>query len=244
MNTKHMIRDRWRSLRRSVLQFKWEQRYVAALHYKGYQNLRNHPGIHSLQPFDENRCIFIHVPKNGGIAIANGLFGKDRMLGGHYSVDFYKSVFGPDFDAYFKFAITRNPWDRLVSAFHYLKQGGLDFRDREWEQRHIAEFKDFGKFVEEWVTPKNIFKGMHFTPQSQFICDSGGNVAVDYLGRFENFSLSYSEIRKRLDMGDQAPPHSNKSDRQREYRSYYNDRQAQIVADVYRTDIDVFGYSF
>jgi hypothetical protein len=234
----------WRDTRKALLPFKWEQRYVAALHQRHYQKLRNHPGTHSLQQFDENRCIFIHVPKNGGISIANGLFGEKRMLGGHYSVEFYRMVFGADFDAYFKFAICRNPWDRLVSAYHYLKSGGLDFRDVEWATKHLSPYDTFEVFILNWLTPQNIHKGMHFTPQHEFICDGKGNIAVDYVGRFENMAQSFAEIAKEIGQHTKTLPHSNRSPRKNDYRPYYTNEMAARVADVYAQDIKTFGYEF
>lgn len=217
---------------------------MALLHYRYYQKRRFHTGEHSFQPFDDNRCIFIHVPKNGGISVANGLFGTNRMMGGHYCVDFYKTIFGADFDNYFKFAISRNPWDRVVSAFHYLKGGGLDHLDVAWEKKHIGKFQNFHEFVDNWVEPENIFMGMHFTPQHEFICDSRGKIAVDYVGRFENLEQSYAFISKQLNLSDRKLPHSNSSKRQKDYRTYYGDRQAEKIATVYKQDIETFGYAF
>ena len=231
-------------MRRSILSFKWEQRYVAALHFKHYQDLRNHSGIHSLQPFDQYECIFIHIPKNGGISVANGLFGQGRMLGGHYSNDFYRIIFGEEFNHYFKFAITRNPWDRLVSAFHYLKGGGLDFRDVAWERKHISQYNDFSTFVDSWVCSKNVKKGMHFIPQSEFICDTEGKIVTDYIGRFECIDHDFANLAKKLKIKNARLLHSNQSKRRKDYRFYYSDEQAKRVESVYAADIKAFGYQY
>lgn len=238
------FRNTWRSLRRSIFPFRWEQCYVAALHFRKYQNLRLNPGIHSLQPFDQHKCIFIHVPKNGGISVADGLFGKDRMLGGHYSIDFYKIVFGKEFENYFKFGFSRNPWDRLVSAFYYLKGGGLDFRDVAWERNHISQYKEFGEFVDNWLCSKNIRKGMHFIPQSDFLCDCAGSIAVNFVGRFETMDRDFAFLADRLNLGKIRLPYSNQSKRRKDYRTYYKDHQAERVASVYAKDINLFKYHF
>jgi len=238
------MKNTWRKLRRSLIPFKWEQKYVAYLHFKYYQNLRKHEGTHSLQPFDQHKCVFIHIPKNGGMAVSNSLFGKNRMLGGHYSVDFYQVVFGDDFDQYTKFAISRNPWDRLVSAYHYLKGGGMDFRDKEWEQKHIKEYKNFKDFVNEWVDQKNIYKGMHFTPQSDFVCDKNGKLLVNYVGQCENMQEAFEEITGMLGIEGKSLAHINRSSRAQDYRQYFREKEAARVAEVYKQDIELFGYEF
>lgn len=239
-----LIKKHWRTARRSILPFKWEQQYVAWLHYKYYQKLRVHSGTHSLQPFDAHQCIFIHVPKNGGMAVSNALFGKNRMLGGHYAADFYKVVFGEDFKKFTKFAISRNPWDRLVSAYHYLKGGGMNYQDKEWEQKHISEYSTFADFVNGWLDEKNIYKGMHFTPQYEFVSDGKGNLLVDYLGRFEAMQDSFDHIKQLLALDEKVLSHSNKSVRKSDYRIYYGDKEVERVAEVYKKDIKLFGYSF
>lgn len=36
-----------------------------------------------------------------------------------------------EFEDYFKFTFVRNPWDRLLSAFLFLKKGGANKVDRQ-----------------------------------------------------------------------------------------------------------------
>ncbi|MCB1130452.1 MAG: sulfotransferase family 2 domain-containing protein [Verrucomicrobiae bacterium] len=234
----------WREIRKSIIPFKWEQRYVALLHYRYYQRMRSNSGEHSFQPFDDHRCIFIHVPKNGGISVANGLFGVNRMMGGHFSVDFYETIFGTDFANYFKFAISRNPWDRLVSAYHFLKSGGLYHGDATWAVRHLAGFHSFHDFVDNWLDSSNLRKGIHFIPQYEFICDAHGRIAVDYVGRLEALDEAYAHISQRLNLHHRPLPHTNSSKRRTDYRTYYGDKQAEKVAAVYKRDIETFGYTF
>lgn len=166
------------------------------------------------------------------------------MNGGHFCIDFYRSVFGQDFDAYFKFAITRNPWDRVVSAFHFLKGGGLFAGDKEWAERHLAGIETFSDFVNGWLSRRNIYKGIHFVPQHEFICDGTGRLAVDYVGKFERMAESFEEICGRLGLEGKELPHTNRSQRGEDYRSYYGNHEREIVAELYRKDIELFGYEF
>lgn len=78
---------------------------------------------YSLKPFDLYRCIFVHIPKAAGISMSRALFGN--FAGNHKSVETYQRIFSKkEFNSYFKFTFVRNPWDRLFSAYIYLKRGG------------------------------------------------------------------------------------------------------------------------
>ena len=80
------------------------------------------------------RFIFIHIPKTGGTSIAEpdyeggngalaGYLGEqDYAQAGHIRAVGLKQRIGASWDQYFKFAFVRNPWDRLVSLYHYFLQ--------------------------------------------------------------------------------------------------------------------------
>jgi len=136
-------------------------------HQKNFVDLRNSEGEKSLKPFDRHRCIFVHIPKTGGVSISKSLFGN--LAGGHMTIERYKIIFTKDeFDQYFKFTFVRNPWDRLVSAFTFLKGGGMDERDERWAKMHLSEFDDFESFVKGWINERNIYSKNHFIPQFEY----------------------------------------------------------------------------
>ncbi len=86
-------------------------------------------GPYSLQPFDRLRCIFVHIPKAASVSVCRGLFGE--LAGGHAHIGVYQLAFSHlEFSSYFKFAFVRNPWDRLFSAYAFLRDGGMDESDR------------------------------------------------------------------------------------------------------------------
>src|SRR5437868_3464466 len=114
----------------------------------------------------ESRCIFVHIPKSAGISIRHSL---SLNLGSHTTLARYRSLLPPRvFENCFKFTFVRNPWDRLVSAFLFLKKGGKG--NEKWARKHLSAYDDFEAFVRQWVTRKNIWSFAHFRPQFQFIC--------------------------------------------------------------------------
>ncbi|TGO03183.1 hypothetical protein PN36_11440 [Candidatus Thiomargarita nelsonii] len=182
----------------------------------------------------------MHIPKTGGVSIAKSLFGT---LVGHLDIHGYKIIFGPTaFNNYFKFSFVRNPWDRTLSAYLFLKKGGFDKKDEEWATNHLIKYTEFSYFVTNWITPKNIYKKNHFLPQYRFICGKNLVPEVDFLGYFENFEHDFKYIQEKLGINCELS-HLN-STKKRDYRDYYTKETLEIIAKVYAKDINVFGYSF
>jgi hypothetical protein len=201
---------------------------------------RSSKGDFSLRPFDEHRCIFVHITKTAGTSVATGLFG---YLPYHHTAIDYRVIYGrKTFNEYFKFAFVRNPWDRLYSAFRYLKAGGWDEKDRQWAAEHLAGIDDFDTFVREWITRDMTGSHLHFRPQSEFICDGRNRLLVDYLGYFETLQQDFGEIAARL--GIDTTLESRNVSPVGSYRDVYDETTRKIVADIYARDIDLFGYDF
>ena len=78
----------------------------------------------------DSGILFIHVPKTGGISVKRALYGDINRGHGHVRAITYRTKLGKNtFNNLFKLAVVRNTWDRLVSAYHYLSQGGRNPRD-------------------------------------------------------------------------------------------------------------------
>jgi hypothetical protein len=197
-------------------------------------------GDFSLRPFDERRCIFVHIPKTAGISVAESLFG---YLPYHYTTLDYRVIFGTKtFREYFKFAFVRNPWDRLFSAYRFLASGGWNEKDRRWADENIAPYLDFNEFVERWLTPETAQTMMHFRPQWTFICNRRRDIEVDYLGYLETIETDFAHVASRL--GIETPLQHRNASAKADYRSQYGAGARAVVEDVYRHDIELFGYVF
>lgn len=141
------------------------------------------------------------------------------------------------FNEFFKFAFVRNPWDLQVSLYHFMLRDPAIPRHAE-----VKACGSFDAFI-EWVlkTPDPYPKGITKL-QSEMLADSQGKLLVDFIGRYETLSADYARVCEKV--GVDAPlPHLNKSAHQ-DYRSYYNDRTRDLVAENFKNDIELFGYSF
>ena len=188
----------------------------------------------------------MHLPKAAGVSICTSLFGG--LAGGHTPIGVYQIVFSRrEFDRYFKFAFVRNPWDRLLSAYTFLKSGGWDESDRR-TARFLAPFSTFEEFVERWVTERTVLTHIHFVPQYRFVCEPfSARMAVDFVGRYEHLERDFAVVRERLklDAAIELPHHNQGAAKSvRDFRDCYTTRTREIVARVYRRDVELFDYAF
>jgi hypothetical protein len=207
------------------------------------QRYRTMADNHSCRPFDQHRCIFVHIPKCAGISVSRSLFGN--VSGAHHSLRKFQIMFAPgEFAEYFKFTFVRNPWDRLVSAFHFLKKGGLTEQDKAWSERYLAQYPDFDAFVRNGLHTHRIFSFPHFRPQYTYICLLGKQPAMNFIGHFENLEDDFSHVCRTLKLDTALMSLNRNGNREQDFRKYYTDETRGIVGRLYAEDIRILGYTF
>ena len=191
------------------------------------------------------KIIFVHIPKNGGCSIGAALNSKINICIDHNTRNpNYKYLKDCTFPKdRFIFCFARNPWDRIVSSYFFLKHGGhIDFpEDKSDFNFHFGSFSSFKDMLLNWSD--SFYKQIHFKPQYQWICDDAENMIPDYIGRFENFQEDFAIVCDKIGVPRQQLPHINKSEH-KHYTEYYDDETRQIVAEKYAKDIKYFGYKF
>jgi hypothetical protein len=136
-------------------------------------------------------------------------------------------------EEYFKFAFVRNPWDLVVSTYHFFQQYPAAMA-MDPDYRFVVEYLDFERFV--YLYPTLI------SDMSSMFCDERGAPIVDYIGRFETMEEDFSVISQRIGI-DVELQHVNAS-RRSSYRDYYSDLSRSVVASHFARDIERFGYEF
>ncbi len=235
----------FRSLYRRLVPYETRYWLYKQRHKSEFIDLRSRvnqsaKGNFSLRKYDQLQCIFVHITKTAGTSVATGMFGE---LPYHYTSVQYRVIFGRKiFADYFKFAFVRNPWDRLYSAWKFLKQGGWDEKDAVWAKEHLGEFSDFNDFVLNWLTPESKFSYLHFWPQCCFITDRHGNCLIDFIGYYEELTRDFNLVSEKIGVKTQLP-HINPSKKD-DYRTVYTSESINRVASIYREDIERLGYQF
>ena len=136
----------------------------------------------------------------------------------------------------FSFAFVRNPYDRLVSAYHFIKERKVDHRKNRHIFRFITECGDFPTFC---MRLKNI-NHVVLDPQYKFICD-GEKIIVDFIGKYENLHEDWKSLLDKLKVPYMPLPTARKSSH-KDYMSYYTEEAKQAVGEFYKKDFEILGY--
>jgi hypothetical protein len=202
----------------------------------------------------ERRFIFVHVWKTGGTSVRQALAPYCRPpargawarlwrppaaadgagglgLSPHASAGEIRQALGPAaFAGYFTFAFVRNPWDWEVSWYHYVLG-----RPGHAQHALVRSLGGFARYL-EWRAARPAVL------QKDFVADPAGRLLVDFVGRFESLRADFRHACARIGVAAELP-HANRS-RRGDYRSYYDRRARELVGEVYREDVDFFGYRF
>jgi hypothetical protein len=207
--------------------------------------------------------LFVHIAKTGGTSVRDSLWrykwtdpyripqflcSKLSALTGHKigakfprhakAIAAMEMLPRDVFQRLFKFAFVRNPWDLQVSSWHHIR------RERPQLVQHIADFESFLRWKLDPARPPQYHADMSIELQSDYVIDLRGNLIVDFIGRYEHLLEDFDEACRRIGIKRPDLPHSRKGDRQKDYRRYYSDAAAELVANHYRPDIERFGYQY
>jgi hypothetical protein len=141
-----------------------------------------------------------------------------------------------NWNKYFTFAFIRNPYDHFLSLYFYVTKYG----DYSIKHNNIS-FEDFAK--DQLNTNFSVLSNWNFTGLFDRISDEDDNIIVDFVGRMENMEEDWKKISEKIGVNDELL-FINKSNRDRNYKKYYNDDIKKIVEKFYEKDIERFGYTF
>lgn len=209
--------------------------------------------------------LFIHIPKNGGMAIRHSpeLSGrlvlanrrrlkskayadavKDQMLlkGGQpgYEHARFRDVDLSVRRATRAFAIVRNPWSRTLSRFKFAVQTrGAAGASIDYS---LKSFEAFLEERHEWSGADYFWhraiRGWY--PQTDYLLDEAGRLAPDIL-RQEHLG---DELKRYLRLESELERRNVSKASSEDYRLLYTDRTIQVVADWYAKDVELFGFDF
>ncbi len=214
------------------------------------------------------KFIFIHIPKTGGISITNSMiniFGKrdiykgpklddykaqeierriksqELNIGAHTSISNINRQTN-NLKGYFKFSFVRNPWDRMVSLYFYLRNTSLYGKLLP----NAPSFNDWILSDLEKITtymPISVPLRHKKRPQLEWIRDQNGNITVDFIGRFENLQNDFDIFLDKCNIPHVQLLHENKTTHDH-YTKYYTKESIKKVSEWYKEDISYFHYKF
>lgn len=207
------------------------------------------------------RYIFVHIPKTGGTALALALEAramKDDILIGdtpkarararrwkgaqtagrlwkHSTLaDIVGLVTAAEIEDFLTVTLVRNPWDRAVSYYHWLRVQGFAH-----PAVTLARTLDFSAFLHHPQTQA----GFRDWPYGAWMRRADGTEKPSLFIRLEHFARDAAPFAAHLGF---APvlPRVNQSAREKDWRGYYSDADAALVAAACAPDIARFGYGF
>ena len=146
-----------------------------------------------------------------------------------------KNKLGDRYENYFKFIFVRNPFDLLVSMFHYIQQSP---NHKDYIKVSNQNFKEF---VKDYISQKPNL-------QIDFMTDPNtGEIIVDFVGRFENLNEDIEKLKDVLDIKNNLKlVHANSSNwrNKSDFRIFYDTELRLLVESYFKRDFDMLDYNF
>ena len=178
--------------------------------------------------------IFIHINKTGGSSIEKVL---KLNLEHKTALRKIEEIGYEHWKKKFTFAVVRNPWDKVVSHYHYRVQ-----TDQTNLGTSPVGFTDWVRLSYGQKDPLYYDKPIMFMPQSDWVSDHDGKILINFVCHFENLNDDFSYVAKELGISVNLP--HLKSSKHGHYSDCYNEESRDIVANWFKKDIENFGYSF
>lgn len=183
---------------------------------------------------------YLHITKTAGTSVHKCF--KDFFIGSyeflpHGYITSYKNS---NLENYFKFSFVRNPWDKVVSHYFFIKKS----------KKLRGYNKTFKEFVELLCkTDKYDFTNYKYVPiklnavQKPWLINEKGDLCLDFIGKFENLQEDFNLICDKIKIPRLKLPHKNKSYHDH-YTKYYTNYTKNLVRNHFAPDIELFGYEY
>lgn len=207
---------------------------------------------------DEYKIIFVHIPKTAGTTLTFSLlpvsnlyrqitammnlpknvqeqYGLTFALKHAPALQIQKQIGDQKWSQYYKFAVIRNPWDRTVSAYHWIQRHNKKFKD--------LSFREYINFIPENSNNRNHPLYRQLRTQSSFI-KSNNNIIIDELFQFEKLQECFRTLNSKFGIERKRNESYKLARNRKPYQEYYTKRMSDIIEEFYQDDIQLFDYKF
>ena len=207
----------------------------------------------------DKKFIWTWVPKCAGSFIYSHPDFKQAdhsIAGGHETYIELTSLIKEDISTYFTFAFSRNPYSRIVSAFHHFKKyhnfnyyecfedfilDNFKGEDGSISMQHSKTFKSTYRRRSQF----GIVHDDHFKPQSFFMQNPQGVIDLNFVGKTENLPEDFNIVCRKLNITEIDNKILNSTEHD-SYMSYFEGPKSRakidVVNNIYKQDFINFNY--
>ena len=221
----------------------------------------------------KKNLLFVHIEKTGGNSLSQLMkkYSDDQIFkhsghsdgyetfeikgeftrNKHQDLENYKQLLGDNFDKFKFFTITRNPLDRLISAYymrdrslhpnffirkinHFTKKRLNFFLFNHTYYRNIRPSFSYDKFLDFIKNFKN---------QTDYFLIKNKFIYPDFIIRFENYKEDVENFCKKFKI-EYENIHVNKSDKKKFSDSEMKYLEKLVLSTHHKKDYETFNYSF
>tara|TARA_R110002051_G_C8741545_1_gene499149 strand:+ start:480 stop:1115 length:636 start_codon:yes stop_codon:yes gene_type:complete len=198
------------------------------------------------------KIIFVHIPKTGGSSIEkclHGVFDETIVINGDDSIvkgnikNLYENSYNSfkhstimelknhykdeNFNEFHKFAVIRNPWDRLLSLYRWTSKG-----ETRYDKKQFLNYFNGVKEIDE-------YNKRALWTINRYVCNEKDDIMVDTLLDFENLNNDFVELNSKLGLTNNSLPHINRTNT-KNFREVMDEEVIQIIKHYYKKEIDKF----
>jgi len=213
------------------------------------------------------KYLFIRIPKTAGTAVTAALLkckgqgfcsirdgdGIDHEILTHSGALQMQGILGNDYRKFFRFSVVRNPWDRMVSLYHFKLHSaqqrlsgkrkckpGLTLED---DNREVITMSTLGFkrwFLEGDCEVDMFGESLTRLPQLCWLTDESGQIIVDKVIRFEELEKGFDEIKARVTANFDVP--KGTPSLRAPWQLYYDQESFECLQTRFASDIELLGY--
>lgn len=186
-----------------------------------------------------SRKIFIHNPKTGGTSIIKILnfhnHNNKRFI--HMTTYDAATIFQNTWNNYYSFGFVRNPWDRMVSLYHYQRSISYGIFTKFNQTHQLASLYGFS----DWLSFNISNPTSMWVDKPQFDWLDG----LTEVYAFEEFTDAVLRLLELFEISSNNIVHENKSVSHEHYRNFFvRDDHINYIGELDKKVIDQFCYSF
>ena len=162
---------------------------------------------------------FIHIPKTAGVSICKAI----GQVPGH------RRNAAPSL---FVFSCVRNPYDRAVSLYYFLRDKSPEYK---------AQFMEDGETVNSfWTEKASHIRPITFTqPQTAWLQDIE---RIDKLIRFETLVEDWTKMQQAFNLPELEHKNANTSRPATPWQDELTDESIAIIGELYADDFERLNY--